>query len=354
MHIAVVGPDPRFGGGAEAHTAALVDALRHLGHEVESLFVPHPGLRGRGISVERVEAIRILRGSSPLAPRIREADSCWVAGPLVTHGYAAAISGRPYDCWAGTTITDENRGRRIGLPIPRRLAQSANEPLLRRVERRVLRAARRLYATSAASRLAIARASSRDVDVLPLPVDGNRFTAVPDEQWAAQLSRPVLAVVGRADDPRRNVRLALDAFQLVRAQLPAARLRVIGRARDRWDAEGVEWLGEVTSVAEHLRGATLLLLPSRQEGFGIAAAEALACGVPVVSTPSGGPEELLRKSGGGVVVGGWSPEEMAGCATRLISDVARLTEMRRKGRAYVLREHSPVRLRELVAQALAD
>jgi glycosyltransferase involved in cell wall biosynthesis len=98
----------------------------------------------------------------------------------------------------------------------------------------------------------------------------------------------------------------------------------------------------------------VLPLPSRQEGFGLAAAEALAAGVPVVATPSGGPEELLRESGGGVVLDGWTAEELAERTVELLHDIATLSEMRRRGREYVVREHSPSRVRGLIAAALAE
>ena len=78
------------------------------------------------------------------------------------------------------------------------------------------------------------------------------------------------------------------------------------------------------SVAAHLRRATLFVLPSWQEGFGIAAAEALATGLPVVTTPSGGPEALVRDSGGGVVLEGFSAEELASTVRELLADPPRL------------------------------
>ena len=103
------------------------------------------------------------------------------------------------------------------------------------------------------------------------------------------------------------------------------------------------------SVAAHLRRATLFVLPSWQEGFGIAAAEALAAGLPVVTTPSGGPEALVRDSGGGVVLEGFSAEELAATVRGLLADPAPPRAMRRSGREYVEREHSPARFRELLA-----
>ena len=357
--LAVVGQDPRFGGGAQAHMQAFLDAATALGHDPELLFVPHPTLRPeeRMSPLDRVEALRILRGSRALVPRVRAARSAWVVATLAMHGWAALRSGRPYACWVGTSLADERRGRLPGLRPSRRLAAHANTPVLGALERRVLRGAARVYATSPASREAVARAAGTDpgtVGILPLPVDVDVFSPEPDDTWLARLERPVLTVVGRADDPRRNLALAIDVFRLVRARIPDATLRIVGARPPLGLPDGVEALGEVESVAAPLRESSLLLLPSRQEGFGIAAAEALACGVPVVSTPSGGPEDMLRRSGGGVVVDGWTPEAFAGAVVELLEDAATLAAMRRRGRDHVVREHAPARLRELLAAAFEE
>ena len=107
-------------------------------------------------------------------------------------------------------------------------------------------------------------------------------------------------------------------------------------------------------MAPLLRDCALLVSPALQEGFGIGIAEALACGVPAVVTPSGGPEEMVRRSGGGHVTAGFSEDELAAAMLAALTDRAALAEQRRAGRVYVAAEHSPARFQALLDEALRE
>ena len=378
LDLAVVGQDPRFGGGYRSFATAFWNAAAGLGREPHlfylsrahglSLAPPRAALRPREELHEpfagtafpsllpELDAVNQLAGARRIAPRLRDARSVWVVAASAPYGAAARRSGRPYACWLATGLESEWASRRPGLPASRRAALALNAPVLRRLERDVVRGARLVYGISPASAGTIAAAAGlplERVGWLPIPVDLDAFAPEPDETWLARLERPAIAFVGRGADPRKNVRALLDALPAIRARVPGASVRLIGEPPPGPYPEGIEALGAVGSIAPHLRGASLLVLPSLQEGFGIVVAEALACGVPVVVTPSGGPEELVRTSGGGVVLGGFSAEELAGTAAELLSDRERLLVMRRAGRAYVEREHSPARLRGLLAAAFA-
>ena len=363
IDLAVVGLDPRFQGGALAQMEAFWTGAVALGRVPELHYLAHPTLRGVPLdgSPLDVPGYRPRYGNidslnqwdaGRVAPALRDARSLWVVSTSAAHGYPAARSGRPYRCWIGTGLADEWAGRRPGLRTSRRLAIRANAPLLRRLERRVLHGAERVYATSPWSAASVARAGGLvpgDVGILPIPVDVDTLTPAPDEEWRATLDEPVLVFVGRADDPRKNVRLLFDALP----SITNARLLLVGSPPAGPLPDRVEAAGAVRSIAPYLRRGSLFVLPSFQEGFGIAAAEAMAAGLPVVTTPCGGPEALVRESGGGVVLGGFSAEELAWTVTDLLGDPDALAELRRRGRDHVVREHSPERFRELLAEALA-
>lgn len=343
--IAVLGPDPGFGGGGAAQLDAFVAAAAALGRRTE---VHHVRMPSRGRPVDAANQLVLGRR---LAPGLRAARDVWVVATSASNGYAAALSGRPYSAWIGTGLEEEWAGRRPGLRASRRLAIRINGPVLRRLERRVLAGARRVYATSPYSRAGVARAGGLDVGdvgILPLPVDLERFVPASEEAWRATLEAPVLVFVGRANDPRKNVQLLLDALE----HLPGVRALLVGEPPAAPLPERAEATGVVPSIAPFLHRGTLLVVPSHQEGFGIVAAEAMAAGLPVVTTPCGGPEALVRDSKGGVVLAGFSAEELAGRVQALLDDPARLSSMRRKGREHVAREHSPERLRMLLAGAL--
>ena len=358
--LAVVGQDPRYGGGPLSHMEAFVRAAAALGRTPEFFYVAHPSLAhvaldgsaldvpGTRAPVSRVEAARLVLGSRRLAPRLRDARSLWVVAAAAPHGYAAPLSGRPYVCWIGTGLDDELRVQRPRVAPRRRVALALNTRPLLRLERAVLRGAARVYAATASTAAELGAAGASDVAILPIPVDVERFAP------AAPTTTPTLVFTGRAHDPRKNVGLLLDAFTRVRARIPDVRLRLVGDTPACPVPDGVDVVGRVSDVAVHLRGATLFVLPSLQEGFGIAAAEALASGVPVVTTPSRGPEELVRASGGGRVLSGWSADELAGTLVELLGDPVTLAEMASRGRDYVVREHSFGRFHELLAHAFEE
>ncbi len=346
--LAVVTQDPRFGGGALAQTEAFVQAALELGRQPRLL---HPRF------VPLVDSLAQLVESRRIARLVRSARSAWVVAAAAPYGYGALHSERPYGAWIGTALVEEWAARRPRLERSRRLALDLNAPLLRRLEHRVLRGAERLFATSHSSRAGLAAAAGVEVEtigILPIPIDVTLFHPGPDEQWLARLERPTVVFVGRADDPRKNVQLLLAAWPDIQARIPEATLRLVGRRPAEPLPSGVEAAGEVASVAAELRSASLFVLPSLQEGFGIVAAEALASGVPAVVTPCGGPEELVRESGGGLVVADFEPERLADTVVTALGDRRSLVEQRARGRAFVESYHSPARFRTELATRFAE
>ncbi len=93
----------------------------------------------------------------------------------------------------------------------------------------------------------------------------------------------------------------IQTFYNIRKEIPA-KLLMIGDGPERTHAEeqcrqlgvcdDVRFLGKLEAVEEVLSVADLFLMPSEKESFGLAALEAMACEVPVVSSNSGGLPEL--------------------------------------------------------------
>lgn len=134
-------------------------------------------------------------------------------------------------------------------------------------------------------------------------------------------------------EPRKNVGVLLDAYaRLLEAGPPPPPLLLAGHAPQ----GAAEWLsriaarpllGRVTHVGyvepdkrEALyAGATLLVMPSLEEGFGIPALEAMAAGVPVVAARRGALPEVLGEAG--VLVNPLDPDDVAAGLRRVYDDV---------------------------------
>ncbi len=170
----------------------------------------------------------------------------------------------------------------------------------------------------------------------------------------------------------KGIDRVLDAFALVRRHLPEAELRVVGggpleplvAARSSDPRTGVTLVGarDRRGVAEELRGAAVFVTAPRptrvwNEQFGLAYVEAMACGLPVVTTICGTNYEATRAPNARVVD---DVEALAEALEHFLVDAALRREIGRANRAEVLERyefHQQIdRLREafLSAQAASD
>jgi glycosyltransferase involved in cell wall biosynthesis len=142
-----------------------------------------------------------------------------------------------------------------------------------------------------------------------------------------------LLCVARASDPNKGVPVLVRAL----ARLPGAvRLSLVDqdhpdhparRLAARYGcADRLHVTGPLSrqDLLDAYRRATLVVVPSREEGFGLPAAEAMACGTPVVASRAGALPELLETGGGGLLVPPDDAEALAkGIATLLEQPAAR-------------------------------
>jgi glycosyltransferase involved in cell wall biosynthesis len=95
---------------------------------------------------------------------------------------------------------------------------------------------------------------------------------------------------------------------------------------------GVRFTGDVRNVHEYLQASDIFVFPTEKEAFGIALVEAMACGLPVIATPTGGIKEIVVDRQNGLLVEAGNFQQLYEAIQRLITDASAGTAL---GRAAV-------------------
>jgi glycosyltransferase involved in cell wall biosynthesis len=279
-------------GGAEAYLVALAeelgrslplvalvpaDAPAELTRALTQAGVPaHPvrGLARRPSPAAVLRLARALRSLRPALVHVNLSDQ----GDGLTAFAAAALTRRPL------TAT-------LNLVIPR------SSPALERLSRAVLRRARRVIGVSESvgaylDAQGVPSAVVRNGIAAPEPHPGARA------ELGLEAGDVVVGGIGRLD-PQKGWDVLCAAAPLIRARIPGARLVVIGDGPERerlaalgQDA-GVSFAGYRERAGRFAGAFDVAVVPSRYEGFGLVALEAMLAGVPVVASRIGGLPEVV-------------------------------------------------------------
>lgn len=148
---------------------------------------------------------------------------------------------------------------------------------------------------------------------------------------------PIVLFVGK-EWHRKGGDVLVEAFRAVRAQIPGARLRIVGTEEAPRDEPGVEVLGKVGGravLAEVYASARVFCLPSRFDPYAGVVTEAMAFGLPCVVTRVGALDEIVVDGETGLVVPREDPAALARALGALLEDPDRAARMGAAGHARV-------------------
>jgi N-acetyl-alpha-D-glucosaminyl L-malate synthase BshA len=188
-------------------------------------------------------------------------------------------------------------------------------------------------------------AIDREIEVIPNFVDARRTEPPPRIERTLTTGGERLLVHVSNFRPVKRLADVVEVFRRVREQVPC-RLALVGDGPERAEAlrrlssaglaEATTVLGTLDRVERVLWQADLLLLPSEEESFGLAALEALACGAPVIATRVGGLPEVVPDGEAGLLFAVGDTAGMAAGALRLLRDEAERRRMSEAGRRWAI------------------
>lgn len=146
---------------------------------------------------------------------------------------------------------------------------------------------------------------TRSIEVIPNFIDLSRFKKQAKEHFKKAICPNGEKLLVHTSNFRKVKRIedVIGMFAIVRKSIPAKLLLVgDGPERQRMEnlcreyemCEDVRFLGKLDAVEELLSVCDVFVMPSEKESFGLAALEAMACEVPVISSNTGGLPELIE------------------------------------------------------------
>ena len=341
-----LGYTPDLDGGGYRYATEVAELLAHRGHDVHAVY-PNPGdslpefESRKGVTLHRLPRngagfLSRWRAANSAARRevanlLKDGDKtllfshhAYLSPSLKGLRYATILQG-PWALEHRLTVTARTRG------FSRRLLDRISGWVMHRVERGSVSSASKVFVASEYSKRRLPewhRGLHREVEVIGGGANLDRFKPALNRDHL-RLQRNIqpeefLFLAVRRLDPRMGLIHLIEAFERVADRFPGSRLAIAGRGPQKEHLQArilalgleqrVHLLGFVpeSELPVLYQSADCVLMPSLDlEGFGLATAESLACGTPVLASSSGANPELIRPLGEGFLFEPGNPTQIA-------------------------------------------
>ena len=188
------------------------------------------------------------------------------------------------------------------------------------------------------------KVNEENIDVVLNGIDLDSFTR--DERVEQKPYR--IITTASADVPLKGLKFLIEAMTEIIEEIPEAHLMVLGRAKEKGDIaklisrlnleEKISFRSGLSQseVVSLYSSSHICVIPSLYEGFGFGAGEAMACGLPLISTQSGGLKEVIGQEA--VIIEAASSEAIVKAVKDLFSNKEKQFALSRAGRKRMEKE----------------
>lgn len=209
-------------------------------------------------------------------------------------------------------------------------------PIMRLLHKSIFENASSIVALTEYMKKTIKKVTDKEINVIPNGVDLSKFTVNENKsnirhELNIPLDKTILILVGRLY-PVKGVEYLIESISFLKETRDDFKLLIIGDGSERSYLEKlseelnitnyVEFRGKIPNdeVPLYLKASDIFILPSLSEGFPNALLEAMASGLPVVTTKIRGLDEIVEEGINGFLVNPKSPEEIANKVDLIMQD----------------------------------
>lgn len=328
--------------GGEVQVFLLIEGLRKRGH-TSVLLCPEGSRSGEEAARRGIEVVTLRTGGAgSLRAVARVRRELRARRPDLVHLHTGRAN------WLGGLAA-------WSLALPALTTRRMDRPVKRDLRTRFMysRVVRRAVAISDAvrARLVEGGVPAAMIRVIPSAVDPEalypQLGRSATRAQAALASDASLLLVVAALYPRKGIDVLLDALARLADEGLRPALWIAGdgpvraaleqQSRELGLVHQVRFLGERGDVPDLLAACDVFILPSRSEGLGVAALEAMAAGRAIVASRVGGLAEAVSDEHTGLLVPPGDPDALASALTRLLRDPALRARLASAGPARVAR-----------------